>query len=114
MWGPWVIRPSCSSNLFLQFALTFAIAEPCLAHVPAAVNGQSLPRYVLIHRQHHSYRATSSTEPKCPIGIRLGLAFGLLVTMSVSIRAGAIAFTVMPSRTNAEAHEWATHPLFHT
>jgi len=49
--------------------------------------------------------ATSSTEPKCPIGIRLGLAFGLLVTISVSIRAGAMALTVMPSRTNAEAHE---------
>ena len=49
--------------------------------------------------------ATSFTEPKCPIGISLGLALGLLATMSVSISAGAMAFTVMPSRTNAEAQE---------
>ena len=33
--------------------------------------------------------ATSSAEPKRPIGIRFGFALGLLVTMSVSISAGA-------------------------
>lgn len=49
--------------------------------------------------------ATSSTFPKCPIGIKLGLALELLVTMSVSTRAGAMAFTVMPSLTNDEAQE---------
>lgn len=52
--------------------------------------------------------ATSSTEPKCPIGIRSGFALRLLVTMSVSIRAGAMAFTVLPSRTNALAQEWVS------
>src|ERR1700693_6060530 len=41
----------------------------------------------------------SSTEPKCPIGIRFGFALGLLVTISVSINAGAMAFTVIPSLT---------------
>ena len=39
--------------------------------------------------------ATSSTLPKWPIGISRGLALGLLVTMSVSISAGAMAFTVI-------------------
>src|ERR1035441_4272208 len=47
--------------------------------------------------------ATSSTEPKCPIGMRSGLAFGLLVTISVAINAGAIAFAVMPSRASVAA-----------
>src|SRR5260370_40096104 len=47
----------------------------------------------------------SSTEPKCPIGIRFGFALGLLVTISVSISAGAMAFTVIPSLTNDEAQE---------
>jgi hypothetical protein len=49
--------------------------------------------------------ATSLTEPKCPIGINLGLAPGLLVTISVSISAGAMALTVMPSLTKDEAQE---------
>ncbi len=49
--------------------------------------------------------ATSFTEPKCPIGMRSGLAFGLLVIISVSINAGEVAFAVMPSRANAAASE---------
>jgi hypothetical protein len=49
--------------------------------------------------------ATSLTEPKCPIGIKLGLAPGLLVTISVSISAGAMALTVMPALTKDEAQE---------
>src|SRR5438270_12654425 len=49
--------------------------------------------------------ATSSTLPKCPIGISRGLALALLVTMSVSISAGAMAFTVIPSLTKEEAQE---------
>jgi hypothetical protein len=49
--------------------------------------------------------ATSSTEPNYPIGIRFGFALGLLVTISVSISAGAMAFTVIPSRRSDEAQE---------
>ena len=52
--------------------------------------------------------ATSSADPKCPMGIKLGLAFALLVTMSVSINVGAMSFAVIPSRTNDEAQEWVS------
>src|SRR5580658_5195800 len=47
--------------------------------------------------------ATSASLPYLPMGMTSGDAFGLLATMSVSISAGAIAFTVIPSFTSKEA-----------
>jgi hypothetical protein len=64
--------------------------------MPTAIHRNRLPGHVLVHRQHDGYRSYILHRPKCPMGIRLGFAFGLLVTMSVSINAGAMAFTVIP------------------
>jgi hypothetical protein len=80
-----------------------------LAHIPPAVDRNRLPGHVVIHRQHHRYRSHVVNRTEMPIGIRAGLAFGLLVTLSVSISAGAMAFTVIPSLTNDEAQECVSH-----
>ena len=94
-----------------------AFAAPHQQDLPQELSGRS---YVIYHPPFteivcpvmYSFRAsmtaiaaTSSTFPKCPIGISRGLAFGLLVTMSVSMSAGAMAFTVIPSLMNEEAQE---------
>jgi hypothetical protein len=51
--------------------------------------------------------AASSTVPNRPTGIRSGLAFGLLVTISVSTNAGAMALTVIPPLIPSLASRWA-------
>ena len=50
--------------------------------------------------------ATSAGVPKRPTGMRSALAFRSWINISVLIRAGAMALTVMPSRASREAKKW--------
>ena len=76
-----------------------------LAHIPATIDRNRLPGHVVIHRQHHRHGCDIVHRTKMPHRNKIGFALGLLVTISVSISAGAMAFTVIPSLTKAEAQE---------